>query len=61
MFVYLWGREYKYNITLTRACNSRIVYMLYEDELYMLKSNKIYVMLCYVMLNMYYDLYFMLQ
>ena len=24
--------------------------MLYDDELYMLKSNKIYVMLCYVML-----------
>ena len=34
--------------SLTRACNSRIVYMLYDDELYMLKSNKIYVMLCYV-------------
>ena len=32
-------------------CNSRIVYMLYDDELYMLKSNKIYVMLCcYVIL-----------
>ena len=47
MFVYLWGWEYKFNVTLTRACNSRIVYILYDDELYMLKSNKIYVMLCY--------------
>ena len=28
--------------------NSRTVYMLYDDELYMLTSNKIYVMLCYV-------------
>ena len=37
-----------YNAILTRACNSRIVYMLYDDELYMLKSNKIYVMLCNV-------------
>ena len=25
-----------------RACNSRIVYMLYDNELFMLKSNKIY-------------------
>ena len=38
----------KYNDTLTRASNSRIVYMLYDDELYMLKSNKICVMLCYI-------------
>ena len=49
-FVYFWGWEYKYNVTLTKACNPRIVYMLYDDELYMLKSNKIYAMLCYVML-----------
>ena len=28
--------------------NSRIVYMFYDDQLYMLKSNKIYVMLCYI-------------
>ena len=43
--------SYDYNITSlsrARACNSRIVYMLYDDELYMLKSNKIYVMFCYV-------------
>ena len=34
------------NTLTTRSCNSRIVYMLYDDELYMLKSNKImYVML----------------
>ena len=46
--MYFLGREYKYNVTLTRACNSRIVYMLYVDELYMLKSNKINVMLFYV-------------
>ena len=46
--MYFLGREYKYNVILTRACNSRIVYMLYADELYMLKSNKINVMLCYV-------------
>ena len=26
--------------------------MLYDDELYMLKSNKIYVMLCYVIKKM---------
>ena len=25
--------------------------MLYDDELYMFKSNKIYAMLCYVMLK----------
>ena len=48
MFVYLWGWEYQYNVTLTRACNSRIEYMLYDNELYRLKSNKIYVMLCYI-------------
>ena len=46
--MYFLGREYKYNVILTIACNSRIVYMLYADELYMLKSNKINVMLCYV-------------
>ena len=45
MFVYLWGWEYRYNVTLKRACNSRIEYMLYDDELYRHKSNKIYVML----------------
>ena len=46
--MYFGGREYKYNVTLTRASNSRIVYMLYDDELYLLKSHKNYVMLCYV-------------
>ena len=45
MFVYLWGWEYQYNVTLTRACKSRIVYVLYDDELYRLKSNKIYVVI----------------
>ena len=45
--MYFWVGEYKYNLTLTRTCNSRIVYMLYDDELYMLKSNTIYVMLCF--------------
>ena len=40
----------------TRACNSRIVYMLYDDELYMLKSNKIYVTLCYVIKILGYSL-----
>ena len=43
--MYFWGREYKYNVTLTRAYNSCNVYMLYDDELYMLKSNKVYAML----------------
>ena len=46
--MYFWGREYKYNVTLTRAYNSCIVYILYDDELYMLKSNKVYAMLGYV-------------
>ena len=50
-FVYFGGLDYKYNVTLTRACNSRIVYMLYGDELYMLKSNKIYVMLTKMLKN----------
>ena len=45
--------SYEYNITSlsrARACNSRIVYTFYDDELYMLTSNKIYDMLCSVML-----------
>ena len=36
--VYFWDWEYKYNVTLTTACNSRIVYIVYDDELYMLKG-----------------------
>ena len=36
------------SINKTSLTNSGIVYMLYDDELYMLKSNKIYVMLCYL-------------
>ena len=39
------------NITsLSREHVTHALYLLYDDELYMLKSNKIYVMLCYVML-----------
>ena len=35
----------KASMSQTRACNSRIVYMLYDGKLYMLKCNKIYVIL----------------
>ena len=32
------------SLSPARACSSRSIYMLYDDELYRLKANKIYVM-----------------